>query len=134
MRQIILVMLCFMFLASCISSTKGSLIDETAVNKIEIKKSTKSDILKLFGAPDRIVDTGLAGAAKSQTTGDVDLKTRQEVTVGKNEEIYIYEYVENKLSIFYIINRTSQKKNTLMVWINKDTGIVQDYGYKKEIK
>lgn len=129
-----------LFLFSCFTGThiKGSRIDEVAVKKIEAGKTTRSDILKMFGAPERIIDAGGVVTSKSAVTGDVNIASKQEVVVGKNQEIYIYEYEEEAVTtyIFYYVGskRKEVKKNTLMIWIDKDTGIVQDYGYKKEIE
>lgn len=134
MRKIVLVMLGLTLLANCTTNTKGSRIDENALTQIQIGKTTRSDILKMFGAPDKIIDAGGSAALKSQTVGDVNLATKQEVVVGKNQEIYIYQYAKEKNIHYYHGVSTSEKKNTLMIWMDKDTGIVQDYGYKKEIK
>jgi hypothetical protein len=133
MRKIVLAILGLMLFANCATaiSTKGTRIDENAVKQIQIGKTTRSDILKMFGAPGGIIDTGTGAALKSRTTGDINLATKQEVAVGKNQEIFTYEYSERKA---YTALHTTEKKNTLMIWIDKDTGIVQDYGYRKEIK
>lgn len=47
-----MVILGLMLLANCATaiSTKGARIDENAVKQIQIGKSTRSDILKMFGA------------------------------------------------------------------------------------
>jgi hypothetical protein len=135
MRQIILVMLSVMLLSNCVpfSHSSGTQIDEKALKQIEIRKTTRGDILKMFGAPDKIIDSGIAGALKSQTKGDVELTTKQEVAVGKNQEIYIYEYVERE-GHYGFSDSSTVRRNTLMVWINKDTGIVEDYGYNRQIR
>lgn len=128
------------FLFGCATTyVKGSRIDEVAVKKIEAGKITRSDVLKMFGAPDRIIDAGGVATSKSAVTGDIDIASKQEITVGKNQEIYIYEYVEAKNIDYYfgtgaLGGKVEVKKNTLMIWIDKGTGIVQDYGYKKEIE
>ena len=122
-----------MFLFNCATTTKGVRIDENAVKEIRIGKATRTDILKMFGPPDNIIDAGGSAALKSQTVGDVNLATKQEVVVGKNQEIYIYQYTKVKKVHYYHGVSSSEKKNTLMIWMDKDTGIVQDYGYKREI-
>ena len=134
MKRILLAMVGLMFLACCMISTKGSRINESDVKQIQIGKTTQSDILKMFGVPDRIIDAGTGAASKSQTVGDVNLAIKEEVIVDKNQEIFIYEYEEEKTVVFYFVMSSSEKKNTLMIWMDKDTGIVQDYGYKREIK
>lgn len=126
------------FLFGCASTyVKGSRIDDAMVKRIEVGKTNRSDILKMFGAPDRIIDAGAVATSKSAVAGDVNVASKQEVVVGKNQEIYIYEYLIKKagppvLSDFG--GKIQESKNTLMIWIDKDTGIVQDYGYKKEIE
>jgi len=125
------------FLFGCATTyVKGSRIDEVAVKKIEVGKTTRSDVLKMFGAPDKIIDAGGVVTLKSAVTGDVDIASKQEIAVGKNQEIYIYEY-EEKVGLVHgggYFEVREVKKNTLMIWIDKGTGIVQDYGYKKEIE
>jgi hypothetical protein len=134
MKRILLAMIGLMFLACCMIATKGSRINESDVKQIQIGKTTQSDILKMFGVPDRIIDAGTAAASKSQTVGDVNVPNNEEVIVDKNQEIFIYEYEEENTVVFYFVMSSSEKRNTLMVWMDKDTGIVQDYGYKREIK
>lgn len=123
-----------------VQSTQGSKLDEKMIAQIEKGKTTRSEILKLFGAPDRIIDAGISGTAENSIKGDVNLSTQQNISLGKNQEIYIYEYIEERtetpgLLLAYGMGdvKKTSKKNTLMIWLDKDTGIVQDYGYKKEI-
>ena len=136
--QVMGVVLCLLF-AGCATSksTQGTMIKERDVCGIEKGKTTRSEILKNFGAPDRIIDAGLTGESKTSVAGDVNLSSHQNISLGKNQEIYIYEYTEESGRFFAISafarTNTRKLKNTLMIWIDKDTGIVQDYGYKKEI-
>lgn len=125
------------FLFGCTTTyVKGSRIDEVAVKKIEVGKTNRTDILKMFGAPERILDAGAVATSKSAVTGDVNVASKQEVAVGKNQEIYIYEYIKKERTDYSLgygySSKTQECKDTLMIWIDKDTGIVQDYGYKKE--
>lgn len=77
--------------------------DEDMAQQINKGKTTRNMIIKAFGVPDRTVETG----------------------VGKNQEVYVYEHV--RWRPFGGV----EKKETL-VWINKDTGLVEDYSYKEE--
>jgi uncharacterized protein YpmB len=86
----------------------------------------------MFGAPNRIIDTVGSGTSKPQVSREVNRATKEEVSLGKKQEIYTYEYLESKTNMVTL--GESEKKNTLMIWIDKDTEIVQDYGYKGEIK
>ena len=126
------------FLFSCAETyIKGSRIDDATVKGIEVGKTNRNDVLKMFGAPDRIIDTGVVATSKGAAIGFVNVIPKQESEVGKNHEVYIYEYVIRKIGTFVGLGlggEVQEKKNTLMIWINKDTGIVQDYGYKKEIE
>ena len=126
------------FLFSCAETyIKGSRIDEATVKKIEVGKTNRSDVLKMFGAPDRIIDTGVVATSKGAVVGFVNVAPKQESAVGKNQEVYIYEYVIRKVGTLVgtgFGGEVREKKNSLMIWIDKDTGIVQDYGYKKEIE
>lgn len=119
-------------------STQGSQLKEESICNIAKGKTTRSEILKTFGAPDRIIEAGLTGESKTAIGGDVNLSAQQNISIGRNQEIYVYEYTEeiterNLVNLYYGGGKTTKKKNTLMIWIDKDTGIVQDYGYKKEI-
>lgn len=121
-------------LSGCVTTheVQGSKTDEGTIQQIEKGKTTRSEILKWFGEPDRTIGAGVAGESKTTVTGDVSVAQKQEITVGKNQEIYIYQYSETEKQ-FGVHNSRAERKNTLMIWIDKDTGIVQDYGYKKEI-
>jgi hypothetical protein len=133
-KRILLAMISLMFLACCMISAKGSRIYESDVKQIQIGKTTQSDILKMFGVPDRIIDAGTGAASKSQTVGDVNVPNKEEVIVDKNQEIFICEYEEEKTVVFYFVMSSSEKRNTLMILMDKDTGIVEDYGYKRKIQ
>jgi hypothetical protein len=133
MRHVALIVIVLMLLANCVStSTKGVPLDETAIKQIQIGRTNKTEILKMFGAPNRIIDTVGSGTSKPQVSREVNRATKEEVSLGKKQEIYIYEYLESKTNMVTL--GESEKKNTLMIWIDKDTEIVQDYGYKGEIK
>ena len=126
------------FLFSCAETyIKGNRIDEAMVKKIEVGKANRSDVLKMFGAPDRIIDTGVVATSKGAVVGFVNVAPKQESAVGKNQEVYIYEYVIRKVGTLFgtgFGGEVRENKNSLMIWIDKNTGIVQDYGYKKEIE
>jgi len=131
-----------LFLVGCatVQSTQGNKLDEQVIAQIEKGKTTQSEILKLFGAPDRIIEAGIAGKLQTDIAGDISLSSKQNISLGKNQEIYIYEYMEATTETSYFFEayrmgdkKITQRKNTLMIWIDKETGIVQDYGYKKEI-
>jgi len=130
------------FLFSCAETyIKGNRIDEATVKKIEVGKTNRSDVLKMFGAPDRIIDTGVVATSEGAEVGFVNVTPKQESATGKNQEVYIYEYVIRRVGTFVgtgfgtgFGGKVQEKKNSLMIWIDKDTGIVQDYGYKKEIE
>jgi hypothetical protein len=122
-----------LLLSGCLTMNvdKGGKIDESATQQIEKGKTTRNEILKWFGVPDRTI--GADVTEKSKITAPEDEDREPKITVGKNQEIYVYEYseVKGRLGLFTVGG--SKKKNTLMIWIDKDSGIVQDYGYKKEI-
>ena len=86
----------------------------------------------MFGVPNRIIDTVGSTTSKHQVSGEVNRATKEEVSLGKKQELYIYDYFESKTNMVTL--GESEKENTLMIWIDKDTEIVRDYGYKGEIK
>lgn len=120
-------------------STKGSKIDESLVVKIERGKSTRSDVLKWFGSPTRIITyepkvTGMA-ASKEGESGQL---VKSEIAVTANQEVYIWEY-EVRTEVFFMValnayrSRTSKEaKDTLIVFINRETGVVEDFGFRRE--
>jgi hypothetical protein len=128
-----------LFLSGCVTThhTKGSKVDESMLTRIEKGKTARSDILKWFGSPDRIIGAGITAETKTAMKGDIELAHKSQTSIGENQEIYIYEYFDTSgvggLFLWYGTS-SRERKNTLMIWIDKETGLVQDYGYKKEIE
>lgn len=137
-------LIAFAGLAGCYTyqptiTTKGSRIDESLVAKIERGKATRSDVLKWFGSPTRIITyepkvTGMAGSKES----DRGRMVKGEITLTANQEVYIWEYEVTKKVFFMVAlsayeSRTSQEaKDTLIIFINRETGIVEDFGFRRE--
>lgn len=122
-------------LCGCITSysTHGTQIEEYMVAKIEKGETTRSNVLKWFGVPYKIVDAGSRVGLDLDTNGDVDPDGRAVSSVEINEEIYIYESsVESIEARFLLLSfEHSRRTSTLMIWIDRDTGIVQEYRYRK---
>jgi len=113
--------------------------DKDARQQIEKGKTTRNEILKWFGAPDKTIDAGVSPQTKAVTADDVNTAQKHEVTIGKNQEVYVYEHSETRTEGGFPVpfrgkrKISSIRKNALMIWIDKDSGIVQDYSYRKEI-
>lgn len=95
----------------------GSEIKHDPQEKIKIGSTTKSEILEIFGPPDRI---------QKQYDGDIFVyaylrKNSSKLTI---EEPYFTNFV------LFQYTRIQQKKDGLVVLFDKD-GIVKNYGYQK---
>ena len=61
-----------------------------------------------------------------------------EVSVTANQEVYIWEYevkrdVSRMLGLAsYISREVEEAKDSLTVFINRETGIVEDFGFRRE--
>ena len=135
MKRIVIVLsvafLSILLLSGCLTTNNisGTPINKETVQKIENGKTTRDEILQWFGAPDKILDSGTSVQGNAGVGGQVN------VSVGKNQEIYVYEYVKTKGSVGgYIIfqSNTQTKKDTLIIWIDKTTGIVSNHAFTKQ--
>jgi len=95
----------------------GSEIRSDPKEKIQIGVTTKSDILEIFGAPDRITH---------QYDGDVFIFAY----LRKNSTKFVIEepYITN--ITFFTYTRIQEKKDTLVILFDKD-GVVKNYGYQR---
>jgi len=99
------------FIAGCSVATKrqiiGEYIDDSDVAKIEKGVTNRSDILGLFGVPDKM-------------------------RANENGSDYLYEYAEQTSTRFnYVVPAGSGRSvKTLLVRFDKD-GLVQDYVFEK---
>lgn len=119
--------------------TKGVKIDESLVAKIERGKTTRADVLKWFGTPSRILTyepkVTSVGASKETVAGST---VRGELSVTANQEVYIWEYevkksVETMMALrAYVGTEVHEAKDSLTVFINRETGIVEDFGFRRE--
>ncbi|MCX8031547.1 MAG: hypothetical protein N3A59_08240 [Thermodesulfovibrionales bacterium] len=113
-KRLFLTSILMFFLVGCavhgVRTETGNPINEANVRKIENGKTTASEVLGLFGAP-------------NQTT-----------TLGNNE-IYLYKNCKVGGAGFSIagIGHTGTKErcNSLAITIDKTTGIVQNYNFQK---
>jgi len=95
----------------------GSEIRHDPKEKIKTGITTKSDILEIFGPPDRI---------QKQYDGDVFVYAylRKNSTKFTIEEPYL-----TNLTLFQY-SRIQQKKDALVILFDKE-GVVKNYGYQK---
>jgi len=95
----------------------GSDIRQDPKEKIKIGSTTKSEILEVFGPPDRI---------QKQYDGDIFVYTY----LRKNSSKFAIEepYLTN-LTLFQY-TRIQQKKDGLVILFDKD-GVVKNYGFQK---
>jgi hypothetical protein len=128
---------CFQYLPTLIE--RGAPIDEKLVAKIERGKSTRADVLKLFGSPTRVLqyDPKVAGMGAVKQTEQGSM-AKGEIVLTANQGIYMWEYeVEKREETMlalraYVAERRQQAKDSLIVFINRETGIVEDFGFRKE--
>jgi len=95
----------------------GSEIQNDPKEKIQAGVTTKSDILSIFGPPDRIT---------SQFDGDIFVYTyfRKNSTQLAIREPYITN------TTFFTYTRIQENKDHLVILFDKD-GVVKNYGYQK---
>lgn len=118
-------------------------ISEKSVKQITAGKTTKSEILEWFGPPTAIARRGKSLAipdADFDGTRTVDSETFFELFSIKHdltEDHIIYYYQSFKVGstagIFLFVGSESKKVHSSKIWmlINNNTGIVEDYVYKK---
>jgi outer membrane protein assembly factor BamE (lipoprotein component of BamABCDE complex) len=95
----------------------GSEIRSDPKEKIQVGLTTKSDILEIFGPPDRVT---------RQYDGDIFVYTylRKNSTKFAIEEPYITN------TTFFTYTRIQEKKDHLVILFDKN-GMVKNYGYQR---
>jgi len=95
----------------------GSEFRSDPKEKIQLGLTTKSDILSIFGPPDRITH---------QYDGDVFVYAY----LRKNSTKFVIEepYITN--TTFFTYTRIQEKKDHLVILFDKN-GVVKNYGYQK---
>lgn len=124
MKKILIILFGAVLFTGCatIKETSGTSIQKTTLTKITKGKTTTTDILTWFGPPDKIIYYSVLNKQ--------NIKQRYMV--------YVYEYILKGGMTFaqgYPIaqEKLNENKNTLLIWINRNTGIVENYIYKKGI-
>ena len=118
-KALILISLVMFLICSCSIGRvyMGSEIKQDPKERIKLGSTTKSEILEIFGPPDRI---------QKQYDGDIFVyaylrKNSSKLTI---EEPYFTNLV------LFQYTRIQQKKDGLVVLFDKE-GIVKNYGYQK---
>lgn len=114
MKKFILILL-FISIGCTLATTKtetGNPIHENDIKLITDGKTTAMEILRIFGSPASISTAGL-------------------------NDFFIYKYCENvaKLTHYVFTANVASKEscNILTIIINKNTGIVQNHIFEKEV-
>jgi outer membrane protein assembly factor BamE (lipoprotein component of BamABCDE complex) len=102
---VVLMVLCLMVVA-CSRHLVGSPIREENIPKIASGKTTRADVLRLFGSPYRIESAG-------------------------DKEILTYVYGEEMVGSIGIYTERRQRADVLTVYIDR-AGVVSDYSFSKE--
>lgn len=108
MKRLLLLILCTLFLAGCMTMSTdigGKEIDPQLISKIELNKTTKADILQWFGNPHSIS------------------------TTAAGQEVYKFVFMQTKSQISPMLFNTKMNVDTKYQELNvtfKD-GIVVDY-------
>lgn len=139
------------------STTVGKALNEKLIDNIEINKTTMSEILKWFGAPHHIVhgkgnetEAPLVISGETNPTG-YELSTimwyhkRSLDSIYENWIMFIYEFHASYakkdahgLIILPVTFKTSEGNTTigkdeLVIFINDESQLVENYGFRKEI-
>ncbi len=105
MRKYILFLLIPFFVFGCMSMSAGTKIDENLLSKIENCKTTKSEILELFGEPWR---TGFQNGYKTMNWQYASFEGSQNYFVFLNKEGIIVDQAMNPVGLVQI-NDTCKK-------------------------
>lgn len=125
-----------------ISVKKGIPIDQSAINQIVIGKTTRSDVFKLLGTPHSIfhgqVEVGFVEGEAVPYYSYIENRPLSSI----DDKHYALLYRFGKLSakstsktitiVHYRNTQVSIKSNELLLFINKETDIVDDVAYRKE--
>jgi hypothetical protein len=102
----VLMVLCLMAVA-CARHLVGSPIREENIPKIAIGKTTRADVLRLFGSPYYRIESA------------------------RGSEILTYVYGEELVGSIGIYTERRQRADVLTVYIDR-AGVVSDYSFSKE--
>jgi hypothetical protein len=135
----------------------GKALNEKLIENIEKNKTTMSEILKWFGAPHHIVhgkgyeaEAPLIVRGETNPTGyDVSAvrwyHRRSLDSIYENWVMFIYEFQASyaKKDAYGVIilpvilkdseDNTTMGKDELVIFINEDSQLVENYGFRKEI-
>lgn len=148
-----IVMICVSLLSGCFVApytyTCGQSIKEDKLKKIEAGKTTKEEIIKWFGVPSTVVNKGekagvtatqYGAAGLIQSTGfSFDELFSLFSSRHKSKEshvIYYYDYTKTEGATFNIIffspSNSKVLTDKLLVLIDENTCIVEDYIFSKQ--
>jgi hypothetical protein len=136
------------------SGEVGKPFDENLINKIQRGKTTKEEITRWFGVPKAVAKKGekvrlpTVTATPYMGMGGVEMPGEEvssdtyfalfsKQQVKENHIIYLYVYTTSKGKIFSMPFFGSMGgkvlKNTLVILIDDDKDIVEDYVYDKQV-
>ena len=130
----------------------GANLDEQKIAKIRPGKTTRSEVLESFGLPLSIAKKGetLTVSAERAWVGsrirapgfdpvDADafyeLFSANHKITDRHRVYYYYHAISTKWAavvIFYVYKSAHTRKDRLWVLINEETGIAEDYAYRKD--
>lgn len=129
----------------------GKPFDENLISKIQRGKTTKEEITRWFGVPKAVARKGgkvkLPAAMATPYAGGMEMPGEEvpadtyfalfpKNKVTENHIIYLYVYTTSKGMNFYMpffgYMGGKALKNTLVILIDDDKGIVDDYVYDKQ--
>jgi hypothetical protein len=136
-----------LFQSECFISDKtvverGAPIDSEALSKIQIGKTTRSEIFSLLGSPNSIID-----GQSTLWSGELInyygyIESREISSLDDKHYAFLYKFnksqAKEKTTFVVIIgarsNKISIKGDELLIIFNKNTNIVEDLAYRQEIK
>ena len=122
-------------LAGCVSVSRtyeGNEVDETVIAQIEKGKTTRTDVLRMLGAPLRVETTDITGLVEQALARYEGEKLTLQIDPALFDEVYIYERKQTDsllvLGLFYNYYRSDQRSDRLAVFFDKD-GVVLGVGW-----
>ncbi len=115
----------------CVSfsvQTEGNPITETDIKTIEIGKTTRAQILELFGSPLRIDQTDITGLAERALASYEGEELTLKIDPSLFEEVYIYERreIDRMLVLLGVFNyaTSDERSDRLSIFFDKKARVL----------
>ncbi|MFO7871529.1 MAG: hypothetical protein R6V03_08880 [Kiritimatiellia bacterium] len=122
-------------LTGCVSLTRtyeGNEVREEVVKRIEIGKTTRSEVLGMLGSPLRVERANITGLVEQALARYEGEKLTLQIDPALFNEVYIYERKQTNsllvMGMFYNYYRSDQRSDRLAVFFDKE-GVVLGVGW-----